>query len=97
VSSSRSTIRTSRGRHRRQPSQLAGRAGSSVNFRLPGDGRVDARFDDQLGAMVAARGEGLLAGVGLSNVSLGQLRENLAAEAATLDDQALRQLDGVGA
>ena len=50
-------------------SQLA-----AVNFRLPGDGRVDARFDDQLAALVAARDEGLIAGVGLSNVSLGQLR-----------------------
>ena len=50
-------------------SQLA-----AVNLRLPGDGRVDARFDDQLAALVAARDEGLIAGVGLSNVSLGQLR-----------------------
>jgi pyridoxine 4-dehydrogenase len=41
---------------------------------LPGDGRVDARFDDQLAAMAAARDEGLIAGVGLSNVSLDQLR-----------------------
>jgi aryl-alcohol dehydrogenase-like predicted oxidoreductase len=50
-------------------SQLA-----AVNLRLPGDGRVDARFDDQLAALVAARDEGLIAGVGLSNVSPGQLR-----------------------
>jgi len=50
-------------------SQLA-----AVNLRLPGDGRVDARFDDQLAALVAARDEGLIAGVGLSNVSSGQLR-----------------------
>ncbi len=47
---------------------------AAVNLRLPGDGRVDARFDDQLAAMVAARDEGLIAGVGLSNVSLEQLR-----------------------
>ena len=47
---------------------------AAVNLRLPGDGRVDARFDDQLAAMVQARDEGLIAGVGLSNVSLGQLR-----------------------
>ena len=47
---------------------------AAVNLRLPGDGRVDARFDDQLAAMVRARDEGLIAGVGLSNVSLGQLR-----------------------
>jgi pyridoxine 4-dehydrogenase len=47
---------------------------AAVNLRLPGDGRVDARFDDQLAALVAARDEGLIAGVGLSNVSLAQLR-----------------------
>jgi pyridoxine 4-dehydrogenase len=47
---------------------------AAVNLRLPGDGRVDARFDDQLAAMAAARDEGLIAGIGLSNVSLGQLR-----------------------
>jgi pyridoxine 4-dehydrogenase len=47
---------------------------AAVNLRLPGDGRVDARFDDQLAAMVAARDEGLIAGVGLSNVSVEQLR-----------------------
>src|SRR6266498_995025 len=45
---------------------------AAVNLRLPGDGRVDARFDDQMAAMVAARDEGLIAGVGLSNVSLEQ-------------------------
>ena len=54
-------------------SQLA-----AVNLRLPGDGRVDARFDEQLAAMVAARDEGLIAGVGLSNVSLEQLRHAVA-------------------
>jgi pyridoxine 4-dehydrogenase len=47
---------------------------AAVNLRLSGDGRVDARFDDQLAALVAAREEGLIAGVGLSNVSLAQLR-----------------------
>jgi pyridoxine 4-dehydrogenase len=47
---------------------------AAVNLRLPGDGRVDARFDDQLAVMVTARDEGLIAGVGLSNVSLEQLR-----------------------
>ena len=46
---------------------------AAVNLRLPGDGRVDARFDDQLAAMVAARDEGLIAGIGLSNISLEQL------------------------
>ena len=47
---------------------------AAVNLRLPGDGRVDARFDDQLAAMVAARDEGLIAGIGLSNISLEQLQ-----------------------
>jgi aryl-alcohol dehydrogenase-like predicted oxidoreductase len=36
---------------------------AAVNLRLPGDGRADARFDDQLAAMVAARDEGLITGV----------------------------------
>jgi aryl-alcohol dehydrogenase-like predicted oxidoreductase len=54
------------------PDQL--RQGIEVNLRLPGDGRVGARFDDQLAAMVAARDDGLIAGIGLSNVSLGQLQ-----------------------
>jgi aryl-alcohol dehydrogenase-like predicted oxidoreductase len=47
---------------------------AAVNLRLPSPGPVDARFDDQLAAMVRARDEGLIAGVGLSNVSLEQLR-----------------------
>ena len=47
---------------------------AAVNLRLPSPGPVDARFDDQLAAMVQARDEGLIAGVGLSNVSLEQLR-----------------------
>jgi pyridoxine 4-dehydrogenase len=47
---------------------------AAVNLRLPGDGRVGARFDDQLAAMMAARDDGLIAGIGLSNVSLEQLR-----------------------
>ncbi len=47
---------------------------AAVNLRLPGDGRVDARFDDQLAVMVAARDEGLIAGIGLSNISMEQLQ-----------------------
>jgi diketogulonate reductase-like aldo/keto reductase len=47
---------------------------AAVNLRLPGDGRIGARFDDQLATMVAARDDGLIAGIGLSNVSLGQLQ-----------------------
>ena len=56
-----------------QVAQLA-----AVNLRLPGDGRVDARFDDQLAAMVAARDDGLIAGIGLSNISLEQLQHAIA-------------------
>ena len=47
---------------------------AAVNLRLPGPGRVGARFEDQLAAMVAARDDGLIAGIGLSNVGLDQLR-----------------------
>jgi pyridoxine 4-dehydrogenase len=56
---------------------LGARQLAAVNLRLPGDGRLDARFDDQLAAMVAARDDGLIAGIGLSNVSLGQLQHAL--------------------
>ena len=41
---------------------------AAVNLRLPSPGRADARFDDQLTALVQARDEGLIAGVGLSNI-----------------------------
>ena len=51
---------------------------AAVNLRLSGDGVVDARFDDQLATMVAARDEGLIAGIGLSNISLEQLRHAVA-------------------
>jgi pyridoxine 4-dehydrogenase len=51
---------------------------AAVNLRLPGDGRVSARFDDQLAAMLAAREDGLIAGIGLSNISLEQLRHAVA-------------------
>jgi aryl-alcohol dehydrogenase-like predicted oxidoreductase len=51
---------------------------AAVNLRMLGDGRVNARFDDQLAAMVTARDEGMIAGIGLSNVSLEQLNHALA-------------------
>jgi pyridoxine 4-dehydrogenase len=47
---------------------------AAVNLRLPGPGPVDAGFDDSLAAMVAARDDGLIAGIGLSNISLEQLQ-----------------------
>ncbi len=59
--------------HSLQVSQLG-----AVNLRLPGDGRVGARFDDQPTAMVAARDEDLIAGISLSYVSLEQLRHAVA-------------------
>jgi aryl-alcohol dehydrogenase-like predicted oxidoreductase len=46
---------------------------AAVNLRLMDDAKPDARFDDQLAAMVKARDEGLIGGVGLSNVTLEHL------------------------
>jgi pyridoxine 4-dehydrogenase len=42
---------------------------TAVNLRLLGDAPVDDRFVDQLGALVAARDDGLIAGIGISNVT----------------------------
>jgi len=51
---------------------------AAVNLRLPDAGHeTGVSFDDQLGAMVQAREDGLIAGVGLSNVSREQLRHAL--------------------
>ena len=41
-----------------------------VNLRLMRGSRPDPLFDDQLAAMVAARDDGLIGAVGLSNVTL---------------------------
>jgi pyridoxine 4-dehydrogenase len=46
-------------------------------LRLIDSARPDQLFDDQLGAMVKARDDGLIGGVGLSNVSPGHLRHAL--------------------
>ena len=46
---------------------------AAVNLRLMDDGRPDQRFDDQLAAMVQARHDGLIGGIGLSNVTLAHL------------------------
>ena len=40
-----------------------------VNLRLMGSDRPDERFDEQLSVMIAARDEGLIGGIGLSNVT----------------------------
>jgi pyridoxine 4-dehydrogenase len=44
-----------------------------VNLRLMDGATPDRRFDGQLAAMIAAREEGLIGGVGLSNISHGHL------------------------
>ncbi len=49
-----------------------------VNLRLMDDAKPDQRFEDQLAAMVKARDDGLIGGIGLSNVSLDHLRYALA-------------------
>lgn len=46
---------------------------TAVNLRVMDDAVPDTRFVDQLGAMVQARDEGLIAGIGVSNVSHHQL------------------------
>lgn len=48
-----------------------------VNLRVMRNGEADTFFDDQLAAMVAARDDGLVAAIGLSNVSRAQLRHAL--------------------
>src|SRR4029079_15790184 len=49
----------------------------AVNRRLLGGSGVSARFTDELAAMVRVRDDGLIGGVGLSNVTLEQLRHAL--------------------
>ena len=49
---------------------------AAVNLRVTGD-EPDQRFDDQLAAMIQAREDGLMGGVGLSNVTLERLRRAL--------------------
>jgi len=46
---------------------------TAVNLRLMDSAVPDNRFVDQLGAMIQARDEGLIAGIGLSNISLAHL------------------------
>jgi pyridoxine 4-dehydrogenase len=50
---------------------------AAVNLRVMDPNLSDLRFDDQLEAMIRARDDGLIAGVGLSNISLRQLRRAL--------------------
>jgi len=46
---------------------------AAVNLRLMRPGGPDAFFDDQLSSMISARDDGLIASIGLSNVSLEHL------------------------
>ncbi len=46
---------------------------AAVNLRVMGDDEPDQLFSDQLDAMIAARDDGLIGGIGLSNVSYEQL------------------------
>jgi pyridoxine 4-dehydrogenase len=46
---------------------------AAVNLRLMDDTEPGQRFDDQLAALVKARDDGLIGGVGLSNVTRGHL------------------------
>lgn len=56
---------------------LGGEQLAAVNLRLMDDATPDQRFDDQLAAMIQARDEGLIGGVGLSNVTCEHLRRAL--------------------
>ena len=47
---------------------------AAVNLRLLGSAPVDAFFDAQLAAMIRARDDGLIGGVGLSNITVEHLR-----------------------
>lgn len=51
---------------------------AAVNLRLMDGSRPSARFDAQLDALVRARNEGLIDGIGLSNISLEHLHRAVA-------------------
>ncbi|HUC15012.1 MAG TPA: aldo/keto reductase [Acidimicrobiales bacterium] len=50
---------------------------AAVNLRLVDGAPVDTFFDEQVTAMVRARDDGLIAGIGLSNITLEHLRRAL--------------------
>jgi len=50
-----------------------------VNLRLAGDGAPGVDLDSQLAEMIALRAEGKIGGIGISSVSVGQLRQALPA------------------
>ena len=51
---------------------------AAVNLRVMDEARPDQRFDDQLAAMVKARENGLIGGIGLSNITREHLLRALA-------------------
>lgn len=51
---------------------------AAVNLRVMGDASPGTRFDDQLATMIAARDEGLIGGIGLSNITREHLLRALA-------------------
>jgi pyridoxine 4-dehydrogenase len=50
---------------------------AAVNLRLMESGGPDDKFDDQLSVMIAARDEGLIGGIGLSEITLEHFRHAL--------------------
>jgi pyridoxine 4-dehydrogenase len=50
---------------------------TAVNLRVMDNGAPDARFVDQLGALMTARDEGLIGGIGISNISREHLTRAL--------------------
>jgi len=57
-----------------------------VNLRLAGDGAPGVDLDSQLAEMIALRAEGKIGGIGISSVSLGQLRHALPAGIACVQN-----------
>jgi aryl-alcohol dehydrogenase-like predicted oxidoreductase len=57
-----------------------------VNLRLPGDGATRVDLDSQLAEMIALRAEGKIGGIGISSVSVGQLRQALPAGIACVQN-----------
>jgi len=57
-----------------------------VNLRLAGDGATGVDLDSQLAEMIALRAEGKIGGIGISGVSLGQLRQALPAGIACVQN-----------
>jgi len=57
-----------------------------VNLRLAGDGAPGVDLDSQLAEMIALRAEGKVGGIGISSVSVGQLRQALPAGIACVQN-----------